>query len=70
MRKIRTSFILGDIRFDIDSNININIPALMEVEAPSIEKVMKGVNLLGYNKNDAKDWDFGQVKEYYKNRIK
>ena len=45
--KHRESYKLGDVRFEID--VYPDIPAFLEIEAPTKEDIKKAVEMLGYN---------------------
>jgi len=65
-KRRRVSFILHDARIDI--NKHNNIPAYIEVETESPEKLKQIVSLLGFSMNDTKTWTGGEVLDYYKRR--
>jgi adenylate cyclase, class 2 len=66
--KKRVSYELDGARFEIDSYEGI--PPLLEIEAKSAEKVMEGVERLGYQKEDVKPWSFKEVREHYEGERK
>lgn len=53
----RVSYTLDDLTFDIDEWPQL--PPFVEVEAPSVERVMEGVRLLGFNEEDTFQGDAG-----------
>jgi adenylate cyclase class 2 len=61
--KHRISYVLGDVRFEIDTFREI--PTYLEIEAPSVEEVQTWVQKLGFSKDDAKPWSAEEVFEYY-----
>lgn len=63
--KIRTSYTLNDWSFDIDQYPNM--PAFLEIEAPSEDSVRKAIEILHLDNNDK--WPKGErilIQEIYK----
>jgi adenylate cyclase class 2 len=67
MRKHRTSFFLYGSRIEIDVHLDkySYIPALMEIEAISMEDIWKVAEKLGYNREELKNWSFFEVAKHY-----
>lgn len=67
IEKIRTSYRLRDITFDIDEVIKpFKIPAYLEIEADDYKKIEKALALLKISKNKIKPWGTGKLLSYYK----
>lgn len=64
-RKYRISYRFGNIKFEIDTYLNLKIPTFLEIEAPSIKEIEKGVKLLGYGMNNTNSWSLPEVIKYY-----
>lgn len=63
-KKHRTSYSLNDLHFEIEKYKGI--PAFLEIESDSEEKLKKAARLLGLDMKDAKSWTQKEVLEYYK----
>jgi len=61
--KRRTSYVLGEIHFEIDTVEGI--PPYLEVEASSIDEVKRGVEMLGLSMADAKPWGGKELRAHY-----
>lgn len=61
--KKRTSFVLGNLKFEIDENPNI--PAYLEIEGTKLS-VKKGIELLGFRMEDTTNMTTSDVLKYYK----
>lgn len=67
VEKIRTSYRLRDITFDIDEVIKpFKIPAYLEIEADDYKKIEKALTLLKIPKSKIKPWGTGKLLNYYK----
>ena len=64
VKKHRTSYALGDSRFEIDTIEGL--PTFLEIESPSVKKLAKAVKKLGYSKSDAKPWSTWDLFKHYK----
>ncbi|MCH8049279.1 class IV adenylate cyclase [Patescibacteria group bacterium] len=62
-RKKRTSFTIGNVRFEFDTFENL--PTLLEIEAQSVEEVQNWVEKLGFRLEDAKPWSGRDVMRHY-----
>jgi len=65
-KKHRITFVLGKVRFDIDSYKKI--PTFLEIEAHSEKEIEKAVKLLGYSPNQTNNWAYLDLINYYKNQ--
>ena len=63
MNKKRISYVLGDIRFEIDTYEGI--PTFLEIEAPSEEILEEMVLKLGFSMKDTKPWNGKKVWKHY-----
>jgi adenylate cyclase class 2 len=70
MRKIRTSYIIYDTKFEFDKYLDEydHIPEFLEIEAKSIEDIYKYVKLLGYEHDKCKAWSTYELIKYYSNK--
>jgi len=64
--KHRISYRLKRIAFEIDTYLNI--PSLLEIEAPSIETIKKMVQQLGYTLRDTCPWSADDVIAHYQKK--
>ena len=62
--KYRESYRFKDLLFEIE--IYPEIPPLIEIEAPDLERMEEGVRMLGYTMDDAKPYNGWQLLEMYK----
>ncbi|MGV8152130.1 MAG: class IV adenylate cyclase [Candidatus Nanoarchaeia archaeon] len=62
-KKHRVSYKLSDVRFEIDSFKEI--PTYLEIEGPSIKKIMHFVNLLGFSVKDTNNYNGKELFSYY-----
>lgn len=66
VEKIRTSYRLRDITFDIDEVIKpFKIPAYLEIEAKDYKEIEKTLQLLNIPKSKAKPWGTKQLLKHY-----
>ena len=66
IEKIRTSYKLKDITFDIDEVIKpFKIPCYFEIEAKSYKEIEKTLQLLDIPKSKAKPWGTKQLLKHY-----
>lgn len=66
IEKIRTSYKLEDITFDIDEVIKpFKIPAYLEIEAKDYKEIEKTLQLLNIPKSKAKPWGTKQLLKHY-----
>ena len=65
--KHRTSYVLGDVRFEFDKlmGMHAHIPVYLEIEARDEAGVKKAIALLGLSESDAKNWTSGKVVRFY-----
>jgi len=61
--KYRSSYVLNNIRFEIDSYPGI--PTFLEIEAPSLDELKASIHKIGFSINDAKPYSIREVLEYY-----
>ena len=61
--KHRTSYVLGDVRFELDTLPGI--PTFLEIEAKDVETLQKAVARLGYTSQDTKPWSGKDVLDHY-----
>ena len=61
--KHRVSYTLNNIHFELDTFPDI--PAFLEIEAPSIEKIREFTHKLGFSIEDTRPWSIWDVLEYY-----
>lgn len=61
--KTRAKWHHGRIEYVIDWYPNI--PALLEIEAPTQQELTEAIEELGYNPEDAKDWDSHDLYQHY-----
>ena len=64
VEKHRTSFVLENARFEIDSYPGI--PVFLEIEARSKTELEKYAKLLGFSLKEGKPWTIREVLKYYK----
>lgn len=62
-RKHRTSYLLEEVHFELDTFPGI--PTFLEIEASNMERVREYVLKLGYSMQDAKPWSGGDVLRHY-----
>jgi len=62
-KKRRTSYRLDGVNFEIDRIEGI--PAYLEIEAPSVERIGEAAKLLGLDMKDSKPWAEGEVRKHY-----
>ena len=67
-RKHRTSYLLDEVHFELDTFPGI--PTFLEIEASNMERVREYVQKLGYSMQDAKPWSGGDVLKYYEKNKK
>jgi adenylate cyclase, class 2 len=67
MKKLRTSYKLGEVHFEIDTYQDAlkHIPVFLEIEGREIDTIYSYAKLLGFSKDDCKPWDILQVAEFY-----
>lgn len=65
-KKMRESYQLGKIRFELDTFENI--PTLLEIEAPTETEVQKYVKKLGFNMSQTTNISGSEVEEYYRSK--
>ncbi len=66
IRKHRTSYKLDDLEFEIDEiKEPIEVPAFLEIEANSEDRLSDAANLLGLELSDAKDFSGKGVLKHY-----
>lgn len=63
VKKRRISYLLGDVRFEIDTLPNI--PTFLEIEAPSLAKLRESADKLGFSMDNAKPWSVWEVLGHY-----
>ena len=61
--KRRTSWEIGETRFELDRYRNL--PPHLEIEAPDAEAVARGAELLGFRREDLKDWSLRELEAHY-----
>jgi len=61
--KHRISFVIEDVRFEIDDFKKI--PAYLEIEGPSVKKIKKYVKKLGFSMDDIKSYSSRDVFNHY-----
>jgi len=64
VEKHRTSFVLENARFEIDSFPGI--PTFLEIEAENEKELEKYSKLLGFSLKEGKPWTIREVLKYYK----
>jgi predicted adenylyl cyclase CyaB len=69
MQKHRTSYSVGDVRFDIDkySGEFGFIPEFLEIEGP-VEDIKKYVKALGYQEKDCLPWSTDELISHYSSK--
>ena len=69
MKKIRTSYRLNGVHFELDRYLGdySYIPEFLEIEGPDEETIFKYVTLLGFAKEDCKPWSLKELVENYGN---
>ncbi len=67
MRKKRVSYTVCGVRFEFDKYLDDYsfIPEFLEIEADSIDEVLKYAGLLGFSKKDCRPWSGKEVIEHY-----
>ena len=67
MSKLRTSYVFNNVKFEIDKYLdNYNyIPEFLEIEANSIDNILKYARMLGFNIEDCKAWSTLDLINYY-----
>ena len=65
-KKHRESYKLEDVRFEIDSWENI--PAFLEIEAKTEEKVIEYVKKLGFTMEQTNNWGFSEIEKHYQEK--
>lgn len=67
MRKLRTTYQLPGVRFELDRHVGEYgfIPEFLEIEAGNSETVFKYAEALGFSKDDCRPWDAVQVAQFY-----
>ena len=67
MRKHRTRYQIDDVHFEIDKYLDdfAYIPEFLEIEAPSIEKLYRYAELLGYSQKQCQKLDALELAQYY-----
>jgi len=68
--KHRTSYKLNDARFEIDTPKDMKIPCFLEIESDNKKTVEKYIKLLGFRMNDALNYTYEDVVNYYKKNKK
>ncbi len=63
LRKKRISYVLEDVRFEIDTYEGI--PTFLEIEVPNEEKLFEMVSKLGFSVSDTKPWSWKKVLKHY-----
>ena len=68
MRKRRTSYVLGDVHFELDKHIDQYsfVPEFLEIESKDVGTLYKYVGLLGYGKEDCRPWTIVEVARHYR----
>lgn len=71
MKKHRTTYEYKGVNFEFDRHLDKfgYIPEFLEIEGADIEAVYKSAELLGFTKQDCKNWDAIQVAEYYSRHL-
>lgn len=67
LEKSRTSYVLNNVHFDIDTLPGI--PTFLEIEAPNMKTLEQYVRTIGYTLQDAKPWTGKDVLEYYQKKL-
>ena len=69
-KKHRTSYVLGEVHFDLDTVPGI--PTFLEIEATTLERVHEYVKKLGFSTEEAKPWSGADILRHYmeKQRIR
>jgi predicted adenylyl cyclase CyaB len=72
IRKLRTSYVLDKVHFEIDTHLDqyAFIPVFLEIEAPNLTKLYASAQQLGYTKEQCKPWSFFDVAAYYTKKKK
>jgi adenylate cyclase class IV len=67
MSKLRTSYIINDVKFELDKYLNKHdyIPEFIEIEANSIDIIHEYAKLLGFNVEEYKPWSTLDLINYY-----
>ncbi len=67
-KKKRISYKIQNTKFEFDEYLEefSNIPILLEIETPNIEKIYEWAEKLGFSKEDCKPWGFNKLVKYYK----
>ena len=67
MSKLRTSYVLNNVKFEFDKYLDEYdyIPEFLEIEANSIDTLYKYAKLLGFNIEECKPWSTLDLIKYY-----
>lgn len=67
VKKHRTSYKLGNVRFELDSHEEKYkfIPDFLEIEAKDIETIYKFAKILGFKEKDCKPWSLKDLIKHY-----
>jgi len=67
MSKLRTSYVLDDVKFEFDKYLDEYdyIPEFLEIEANSIDTLHTYAKLLGFNIEECKPWSTLDLINYY-----
>ena len=70
MQKVRTSYKLDSLRFDIDDYVGTYgfIPAFLEIEAPNIDLIHTYAERLGFEAKDCLAWSTPQLIQHYSSK--
>ena len=70
MLKHRISYIIDNVRFDIDRYLDNYkfIPEFMEIEAENVDPIYKYAELLGFKPKDCLPWSTEELIRYYKEK--
>ncbi|WP_455278173.1 class IV adenylate cyclase [[Eubacterium] cellulosolvens] len=73
MKKLRTSFVVNDVKFEFDKYLDEYnyIPEFLEIEANNIDILYEHTKLLGFTNEECKPWSTLDLINYYseKNKI-
>ncbi len=64
--KRRESYRIGSTKFDIDAYPDI--PTFLEIEAPTEKEILRAMEKLGYRREEANNWSYGELKDYYQKK--
>lgn len=69
-QKIRTSYKLDSLRFDIDHYLGAYsfIPDFLEIEAPNIKLIHRSAKELGFQEKDCLAWSTPQLIQHYSSK--